>query len=375
MTDGVTGVCCYTSFTYAYLGRALTLLSTLRAAHPEWTVCAVVVDEPPPGLPGGALSGFDIVLGVDDLGIPRARAWLFKHDVIEACTAVKGAAMLHLMDAGFDVVVYLDPDVAVFHPLDPVMAALDRASIVLTPHQASPNGNIQVMRDNELASMRFGVFNLGFIAVRSDGYGRLFAAWWAAQLRRACYDDAASGLFTDQKYIDLVPGLFGGVHILRDPGCNVASWNLSVRRIAIGRDGAIWAGGHPLRFFHFTKIGSVGDIMVDRYGGDSIDALELWTWYRRAVARAQPSGIGPWHYAAFSDGAPIPLAVRLLYRESRDLRNAFDDPFDAGGPLLAWLRQARPDLLTATPAATSAAGTRPSARGPAEATAAARSRP
>lgn len=347
------GVCCYTSFTYAYLGRALTLLATVRAAHPDWTVCAVVVDEPPPGFTADALSGFDLRLGVNDLSIPRTRAWLFKHDVIEACTAVKGAAMLHLMAMGFDSVIYLDPDIAVFHPLGPVIAALGHSSIVLTPHQASPNLNLQVMGDNELASLRFGVFNLGFIAVRADAHGRAFAAWWAAQLRRACYDDAAAGLFTDQKYVDLVPGLFDGVHILRDPGCNVASWNLSARRIAIHRDGTITANGRPLCFFHFTKIGSVGDVMIDRYGADSLDMLEIWTWYRRAIARAQPPGLAGWHYAAFSDGVPIPRPVRILYRESRDLRAAFDDPFDATGPFLGWLRTVRPDLL-ATPTARTA---------------------
>jgi len=344
----MTGVCCYTSFSYAYLGRARTLLATLRAAHPGWTVCAVAVDEPPEAeCAADLLAGFDVVLGLRDLGIPRLRAWLFKHDVVEACTAVKAAAMLRLMDMGYEAVVYLDPDIAVFHPLDTVEAALGHAGIVLTPHQASPNRNYQVVRDNELTSMRFGVYNLGFIAVRNDGTGRRFAEWWAAQLARACYDDAAAGLFTDQKYIDLAPGLFDGVFVLRDPGCNVASWNLSRRRVTIGADGGIRVDGGPLRFMHFSKINSVGDIMIERYAGDGLEVLEIWSWYRRETARRQPGSIPAdrWHYGAFSDGAAIPRAVRLLYCESRDLRAAFDDPFDAGGPFHAWLSQVRPELL------------------------------
>jgi len=344
----MTRVCCYTSFNYAYLGRARTLLATLRVTHLDWTVCAVVVDEPPAGeLKADLLAGFDVVLSLHDLGIPRVRAWLFKHELIEACTAVKGAAMLHLMDAGYDVVVYLDPDIAVFHPLDPIMSLLDQAAIVLTPHQVDPNRNHQVMLDNELTSMRFGIFNLGFIAVRSDGSGRRFAGWWAAQLRRACYDDAATGLFTDQKYVNLVPGLFDGVAILRDPGCNVASWNLSTRRITIGIDGGIWVNDVPLRFMHFTKINSVGDVMIERYAGDSIEVLEIWSWYRRQIAHWQPATVplDYWHYGSFSNGVMIPQAVRLLYRESRNLRTAFDDPYDAAGPLYAWLSQAQPELL------------------------------
>ncbi len=342
-------VCCFTSFTYAYLGRALTLLSTLRAAHPDWAVCAVVVDEPPPGMAeADLLAGFDLVLGLHDLGIPRARAWLFKHDVVEACTAVKASAMLRLMDAGHDAVVYLDPDIAVFHPLENVLAALDGAAIVLTPHQASPNRNARVMGDNELVSLRLGAYNLGFIAVRSSGPGRDFAEWWEAQLLRACYDDPAAGLFTDQKYIDLVPGLFDGVAILRDPGCNVASWNLSTRRLRIGADGGIRVGEAPLRFMHFTKIGGVGDVMLERYAGDGIEALEVWHWYRRQVARRQPGAVpdGYWRYAAFSNGVAVPREVRLLYRESRDLRAGFDDPFDADGPFYAWLADTHGDMLT-----------------------------
>ena len=183
--------------------------------------------------------------------------------------------------------------------------------------------------------------------MRSHGAGRDFAEWGDAQLLRACYDDTAAGLFTDQKYVDLAPGLFDGVAILRDPGCNVASWNLSTRRVAIDADGGIRVNEAPLRFMHFTKINAVGDVMLDRYAGDSIEALEIWHWYRRQVARRQPAAVpgGYWHYAAFSNGLTIPREVRLLYRDSRDLRAGFDDPYDAGGPFYAWLCQNHAEML------------------------------
>ena len=113
--------CCYTSFTYGYLSRARVLLQTLRLAQPDWTACAVIVDLPPPGATAEELlAGFDQVLTLDDLGIPRMRSWLFKHNIVEACTAVKGAALLRLL-AEYDRVIYLDPDVAVFGPLDPAL--------------------------------------------------------------------------------------------------------------------------------------------------------------------------------------------------------------------------------------------------------------
>ena len=183
-------VCCYTSFTFAYAARAAVLAETLRRHHPEWTLAALVVDRHPGGEPlAGLLPEFDRVLSVDELGIPDLSGWLFRHDVVEACTAVKGAMLNRLQAEGFDAAIYLDPDIAVFGPLEEAMAALKLSSILLTPHQTAPNLAEKAFVDNELASLRYGTYNLGFIAVRNDEPGRAFAAWWATRLRLACYDE------------------------------------------------------------------------------------------------------------------------------------------------------------------------------------------
>ncbi len=346
--------CCYTSFTYAYLARARVLCDSLRRAHPDWPIHAVVVDEPPPGVdPAEALACFDGVIPLAALGIPRLRSWLFKHDVVEACTAVKGHALLHLLER-HDKVVYFDPDIALFHPLDDLETLLDRHSIVLTPHQLDANEAPVAIADNELTSLRYGVFNLGFLAVRSDPEGRRFAAWWAAQLLRACYDEVENGIFTDQKYCDLVPALFERVHVHRDPGCNVASWNLSRRTLRIGRDGAITANNAKLKFYHFTKIGTAGDVMVRRYAGPNLAVFEIWEWYRRQIAPgpAARAGAVPWHYGQFADGRPIPKSLRLLFRGRADLLAAFDDPFRTGpGSYIDWVRSENPELLSVPAAA------------------------
>ena len=344
-----TGTVCYTSFTWTYLSRAQVLAATLRAVHPDWTLAAVLVDRAPTGIDPDALwRSFDSVLLVDELDIPDWRRWLFGHDVVEACTAVKGAMMQRLIAEGFDKIVYLDPDIAVFHPLAAIEQALDEASILLTPHQVAANDSSMAFGDNELGSMRHGVYNLGFIAVRADPVGRDFAAWWARQLYRACYDDVPNGIFTDQKYCDLVPALFDRVRILRDPGCNVATWNLSRRRIEIGHDGDIRVNGSPLKFFHFTKIGGEGDVMAERYGGDNVAVFEIWNWYRRLVEAGHPPTLPHryWHYGRFSNGAPISRAVRRHFRAAPDIAEHFSDPFDAApGGLYDWLSRERPELL------------------------------
>ncbi len=340
---------CFTSFTFSYLPRAMVLAQTLRAAHPDWVFWALLVDKSPPGydfvIPDNL---FDHVVYFSDLGCDRFLGWLFKHDIVEACTAVKGQMLRELLDKGATKVVYIDPDIAIFEPLHRIVELLDRHSVVLTPHQTEPDEAPGAIRDNEIASLNYGTYNLGFIAVKNDEVGRKFADWWARRLYLACYDDLPNGIFTDQKWCNLVPGLFDNVYIERDPGCNLASWNLSTRRITIHRDGRILVNGSPLKFYHFTKINSAGDIMTDKYARDNTQVYEVWNWYKRALKANNIDGIPPgyWHYGEFSNGVKIPRAARLLFRVREDLRQHFEDPFEAdGNSLYNWIVREQPNLL------------------------------
>jgi hypothetical protein len=338
---------CFTSFSLAYLSRARVLAETVRRFQPDWELWALVVDKPPADLNRAeAFAPFDQFCYAAALGIPRFDAWMFKHDVVEGCTAVKGQMLLRLLGLGADRVVYLDPDIALFHPLAEIDRRLDAASIVLTPHQTEPNTATSAIVDNEMGSMRFGIYNLGFLAVRNDANGRAFARWWADMTYRACYEALGEGLFTDQKYCDLAPTLFDGVHIERDPGYNVASWNISRRRLSFTAGGALLANEVALKFYHFTKIGGVGDIMTERYAADNVEVYELVNWYRRQLhANTIPAVANwPWQYGLFADGTPVPRAARLLFRNRPDLFDAFDDP--CSDDFHAWLAREQPALLS-----------------------------
>lgn len=328
-------VVCYSSFTFTYLDRARVLFETLGRHCPSWRRVALITDRLPPGVAFDlAAEPFDEVVWAEDLGIDDFPGWLFKHDVVEACTAVKGPFLeLACRRADADAIVYLDPDIAVFAGLEPIEALLQRADIVVTPHLHEPNEGGDAILDNDISALRTGVFNLGFLAVRTTGEGAKFASWWARMLRGWCYDDIPAGLFTDQRWCDHIPSFFDNYAVLRDPGYNVASWNLSRRPVKIGRDGAVTVAGAPLRFWHFTKLGPLGDAMTQKYAGENFAVYEVWDWYRRQVARHRLEGCPPryWAYGTYSDGSPIEKAHRVLYRTRPDLQAAFPDPFDAAG--------------------------------------------
>ncbi|MEX3017125.1 hypothetical protein [Gymnodinialimonas hymeniacidonis] len=339
----------FSSFTYSYLDRARVLAQSLRQRHPEWHLCAVVTDLPPDGSSqDDLLVDFDTILTAEDLLAdeigPRFSSWMFCHNIVEACTAVKGRALAHLLDKpDAEKVFFFDPDIAVFDDLSSLVTALDDADILLTPHQLDPEPrtNAVAIGDNEIASLKWGAYNLGFVGVANtpDGEGLRFAKWWGDRLLDWCQDNLPKGLFTDQKWCDLVPSFFDDVHVLRDPGCNVASWNLSQRRLAFTEAGDITVNKAPLRFFHFTKLGPVGDQMTRRYAHDNPEVLEVWAWYKRAVAKANAPEIPAryWHYGTFSNGRRIPDEVRQLYRDRADLRAAFSDPFDVENGFHDWL--------------------------------------
>jgi hypothetical protein len=344
-------VVCFSSFTFNYLDRARVLFASLKKHHPDWHLIGLMTDELPLGVHFDPNEEIFEVVYSNDLGLSNYRSWLFKHDIVEACTAVKGPFLRLLCESNrYDVALYLDPDTCVFNRLDPILDLLQTYDILLTPHILSPETTPEAIEDNEITPLWAGIYNLGFVAVRTTGEGAAFANWWADRLTSYCYDDVGRGLFVDQRWCDHVPALFDAVHILRDPGYNVASWNISRRTVSIRHDGEIYVNEVPLRFWHFTKLGPLGDLMTKKYAGANFQVHEIWRWYRQQVAAARLVGCpkGYWSYSHFADGAAIRKPVRLFYRGRRDLQAAFQDPFASGaGSFQSWLA-AETSLLSET---------------------------
>ena len=85
---------CYTSISFSYLSRARVLAETVRKYHPDWTLWICISDREPDGFTFELEDEqFDHVLWADEFGIPELRSWMFKHNVVEMCTAVKGLAL------------------------------------------------------------------------------------------------------------------------------------------------------------------------------------------------------------------------------------------------------------------------------------------
>jgi glycosyltransferase involved in cell wall biosynthesis len=252
---------------------------------------------------------------------------------MELNTAVKPWMFELLLGRGHTEVIYLDPDIWVINPLvdlEPIWES--GASITVTPHLTAPLDDEK--RPTELDIMRAGAFNLGFLAVNDSTTTRNMLRWWSRKLEFQAASDVAKGLFTDQKWMDLVPGMFDGVAILRNAGYNVAYWNLAHRPISRNQ-GTWYAAGELLRFFHFSGIDPENPKPFskhqDRFQLSTIgEARDLAVEYCKAILGWNHCELRkcPYAFGAFADGVRIPDVLRAYYRESHYLQQlGGDDPF------------------------------------------------
>ncbi len=335
----------FTSVTSNYIPKARVLASSLKKFHPDAHFTLVLSDAIPAWLTLPD-EPFDEILQIKELGIQNFSSWVFMHSVVEVCTAVKGFAFQEIFRRhNAEKVIYLDPDIVVFGSLEPILSELDRAAILLTPHQTEPETKLEAIADNEICSLKHGVFNLGFLAVRNSVEGRRFINWWASRLEHFCYDDIPGGLFTDQRWIDLAPCFFGDLHILREPVYNVCTWNLTHRKVTRSIEGGFFVNGQPLCFYHFSGFDSgAQELMVDKYSVESPVLYDMREWYIDACRAAGQDQLGmtPSVYGFFDNGEPISKAHRYLYRTRPDLQELFSDPYvtlDISRSYYAWFQQ------------------------------------
>lgn len=320
----------YTSITNSYFAKARILAQSVKHHYPDSYFILALLDQSNVDLCVSEPS-IDEVWKIAESDFPNFSQWIYTHDVVEACTAQKGFALQTFLRRNeFDAVVYLDPDIRVFSRMLELENLLEQGLIVVTPHLTAPSKERLGIEDNEFAALQHGAFNLGFVAVPNTPDGLKVADWWDQRLRRYCYDEKSKGLFTDQKWFDLVPGMFDSVEILRHPGYNLATWNIEHRRLdRVG--GQLEVNGQALRFIHFSGYDSgAHHSMIDAYAADQHVFKELSSEYEDLLRELFVSGVDDqeWFFKRNTSKELIPRAWRRKYRDNLELRTQFPNPFE-----------------------------------------------
>lgn len=326
-----------------YLSHARILAQSFQEHHPGSTFVVLLCDRID-GYFDPENEPFEMI-DVSKLEIPCFQEMSFRYNVIELDTAVKPFFFRHLFARGdIGKLIFFDPDILITAPLTELSALLDRHAIILTPHMTAPVDDGRL--PSEQTILQAGVHNLGFIAMRKSATTDAMLYWWGDRLNRYCFIKVEEGLFVDQKWMDLAPGYFGDVHLLRHPGYNVAFWNLHERMI--GRENARWTvNGEQLFFFHFSGYDPLAPHKVSRHQtrimfAQRTDIEPLFEHYRMLQMDAGYSITSTWPYAfgQFDNGTEIDLVTRRTYDHAR-AEHDFGNPFATTGTdsFYSWMQR------------------------------------
>ncbi len=322
----------FTSICANYAHKARVLAQSVHAHLPdaEFYLC-LTEREIPEALKKDTC--FDHIVLSRDMWDGDFDIFIFKHDIVEASTAVKGAFMQYIQKKHpeEELFIYLDPDCCVYSDFPELRAALKEHPIALCPHLLHP-GNV----DMEMSSTAHGVYNLGFLAVNGSEEARTCVNWWAERLRQYCYDDMSRGIFTDQRWMDLAPCFFD-VKVMKHYGYDFAPWGLKGTRVEKDGEGHWLIQGMPLRFIHFSGFGYVAGQCMERWMDDGNRAFtELYNAYGEMHAACDADEVSktPWSYATYTSGQPIDREVRIAWRECWEIMGDTGNPFERSNAYL-----------------------------------------
>lgn len=327
--------------TLGFLPRCDVLFQSLKRYHPEAHCLILLLDpletelQPPPD--------FEIV-SILALDLPDLEHRLFRTTAYERPSAVKALALKLGLERS-DKVIFLDADIEIFSSFLPVLEALEKHSLVFTPHLTKPKLDHPWWR----IVTKFGVLNGGFLAASRSAQTTDFLDWFDSKLEHHCYNDVAEGMFNDQRWLDFAPLLFPDSLISHHPGLNYAYWNFCERDL----DGDIdnpTVNGEPLIFFHFSGWRLQKPHALTHYLGphdfeptpESLLGRLVHRYYQQTVdspyfeLSRKPSAFNFYH-----NGQPISPMDHIFYSEFLESKLPTDrDPF-AGLPQTLALQMAR----------------------------------
>ena len=311
-----------TIITKSYLAHARVLAKSI-AKHNPYTPLYVLLADRIDGYFDPALEPFKIIY-LEDLSDKQAiEKMCFYYTPFELCCALRGLLHEYMFDQEIaQAWLFLDSDIMVFSSLEPIFHQLKKASILLTPHSSDPVEE-KYIDPHEKNFISSGLYNAGFLGLNRTKEARDFIHWFKLRLKYFCLSDPKSGLFVDQKWLNLVPLYFQNSNLYRHPGANLGHWNLFERTLDRNDVGYVMANGKPVLFVHFSGWDINNPSIVSKYSPMYLEKVsKLWVEiadeYRNLLLINEYFELKdyPYAFSCFSNGKLITDEVRRNYRAS-----------------------------------------------------------
>jgi hypothetical protein len=312
-----------------YLAQALVLAASAKKFQPSWKFVLGLVDVKTEAISYDSF-GFEVLeIAAIEPGIEGLAG---KYSIVELNTCVKATYCKWFFDErGAEEVVYLDPDTCLYQPLNDLDGFFAEADILLTPHVLTPIP-LDGRPIGENLFLNYGLYNLGFLALRRSEETARFLDWWKERTYANGYNRPGVGLYTDQLWINLVPVYFRRVALIRHPGYNMGPWNLHERELFREEGHFMLRGGLQLVFYHFSGFRPArGLLNTDERLYRMQHRQDLYPLYSEYKAALETAGHAiysslPCHYAMIHD-----KTVRMQAQQQQDLeRRALPSLFVRG---------------------------------------------
>ncbi len=178
---------------------------------------------------------------------------------------------------------YLDSDLFFFASPDPIYEEMKDAAFGIIPHRFARG-----LEDQR----RFGLYNVGWVSVRRRDDGIAALRWWRERCIEWCYDRVEGDRFADQRYLDRLPEMFGGVHVISHLGANLAPWNFADCHLEWNDGEVVIERRYKLLFFHFYGVKRSGGYYFNSHRlyhapFSSLMKHRLYEPYTAALAEAE----------------------------------------------------------------------------------------
>lgn len=238
----------------AHLPRAMVMAASVKRHMPDARLVIGMVEDSIP-VEASSFPLFDEVVLVKHIGIyPSFHKFIFQYRNKEGAGSCKPHVLKYAYHKYTDeqTFVYMDTDMIAMGPFAELDAIPRNKPIILTGHYLSA----EPFDRSKFDMLKLGgIYNSGLLILRRHEASVKFIDWWLLRTEKHGYIDRKKKMFTDQTWLDFVPGFFEHVYVLRHPGYNMAPWNFAERQeIEVLGEDRYNVNGLPLRCFHFSGL-------------------------------------------------------------------------------------------------------------------------
>lgn len=311
--------------TIRQLPQALALGESFASNEADNSLAGFVIGlaDDPANLPANFQSPYPIWPIGDILGAEKLHILSAQYTPTEFLAACKPALIREVFRRFPDVgeLIYADPNVQFFGPLEPIWEQLESANILVTPHIThAPPEQVNKYRawPDEKFFQNIGLYSADFLAFKRSAETDRMIAWWQDRVQERAFVDFCVGLCTDQIWLMHVPIFFSGVRVIKKPGWHVALWNLSQRKIR--RESNRWLvndTNEPLLFANVKGLYNWNEGFFPHQNRVNLknrpDIAQLMADYRKAISNYQQPGLNT--VPAYGQ-QPEPIVLRGWRRAS-----------------------------------------------------------